>query len=167
MHSNKPQPLSRSEMMSRIRGKDTKPEIVVRSGLHAKGYRFRLHQRDLPGSPDLVLRRFHAVIFVHGCFWHAHINCKNFKIPRSRAVFWQEKLMGNKERDLRNINALLEMGWRVLVVWECATRQKNTAKLIDDITLWLQSAEKFGELARIPQETDVRSHVIREPKDIE
>lgn len=153
--------------MSRIRGKDTKPEILVRRGLHASGYRFRLHRRDLPGSPDLVLPRHHTVIFVHGCFWHAHADCKNFRIPRSRTAFWQEKLMGNKERDARNTRALLEMGWRLLVVWECATRQKNTAKLINNITLWLQSVEKFGELAGIAEETDVRFPGTREPKDIE
>ena len=153
--------------MSRIRGKDTKPEMLVRRGLHAAGYRFRLHRRDLPGSPDLVLPRHHAVIFVHGCFWHAHADCKNFKIPRSRAAFWQEKLMGNKERDARNTRALLEMGWRVLVVWECATRQKNTTKLINDIILWLQSGQKLGELVRTTKETGISFPVTREPKDIE
>lgn len=153
--------------MPRIRGKDTKPEILVRRGLHAAGYRFRLHRRDLPGSPDLVLPRHHAVIFMHGCFWHAHADCKKFRIPRSRAAFWQEKLMGNKERDASNTRALLEMGWRLLVVWECATRQKNTTKLINDIILWLQSGEKLGELARTTKETGISFPVTREPKDIE
>jgi len=139
-------PLSRSEMMSRIRCRDTKPEIVIRRGLHTAGFRFRLHRRDLPGTPDLVLTRFNVAIFVHGCFWHAHAGCKNFKMPRTRTDFWMQKLLGNRARNEANIDTLLKMGWRVLVVWECATRQKNTAELIQKITLWLQSSGKFGDL---------------------
>jgi len=153
--------------MSRIRSKDTKPELLIRRGLHAAGFRFRLHRRDLPGSPDLVLRRHCAVIFVHGCFWHAHAKCKNFKMPRTRAEFWRHKLLANRERDTRNIHTLLEMGWRVLVIWECATRQKNTVELINGITLWLQSAEKFGELGAQAKETEATLPEKREPRTIE
>lgn len=107
--------------MSNIRGRDTKPEMLLRAGLHRRGYRFRLHQKDLPGRPDLVLRRFKAVIFVHGCFWHGH-DCPLFKLPETRREFWSEKIDGNRERDARACAALVEAGWRVLVVWECVLK---------------------------------------------
>ena len=109
----------RSFNMSRIKGKDTKPELVVRSFVHQSGYRFRLHRKDLPGKPDIVLPRHKKIIFIHGCFWHMH-NCKNGRVkPATRAKFWQDKRTGNKKRDRRNIRALKKLGWDVLVVWEC------------------------------------------------
>jgi len=112
----------RSRNMAAIRGKNTKPEIRVRSVLHALGYRFRLHRKDLPGKPDIVLSGIHTVIFVHGCFWHSH-DCRYGRvIPATRSEFWREKRGRTVERDLRKARALDELGWRVLTVWECETR---------------------------------------------
>lgn len=107
--------------MSRIRGKDTKPEMLIRRGLHARGLRYRLHDRKQPGRPDLVFPRYGAAVFVHGCFWHAH-GCALSKLPVTRQEFWQQKLAENAARDRRAIEALRADGWRVLVVWECALR---------------------------------------------
>jgi DNA mismatch endonuclease (patch repair protein) len=107
--------------MSRIKGKDTKPEMLVRKGLHSCGLRFRLHDRKLPGHPDLVFPRYGAVVFVHGCFWHAH-GCALSKLPRTRQDFWEAKLEANAQRDRKATEALLAAGWRVLIVWECALR---------------------------------------------
>lgn len=115
-------PQKRSEVMSRVRGRDTKPELAVRSAVHRMGYRFRLHRRDLPGSPDLVLPRHRKIVFVHGCFWHGHKGCKRSGRPASNADFWSQKLSKNVQRDLREIRALRQAGWRVLIVWECQTK---------------------------------------------
>ncbi len=114
-------PEQRRRNMSRIRGRDTKPELILRRGLHALGLRFRLHRKNLPGKPDLVFPRYRAVIQVHGCFWHGH-DCPMFKWPATRAEFWKEKITGNRRRDRAALAALHESGWRVLVVWECALR---------------------------------------------
>ncbi|MCG9084115.1 very short patch repair endonuclease [Laribacter hongkongensis] len=114
-------PATRSRMMSGIRGKDTRPEMLVRKALHARGFRFRLHVKDLPGRPDIVLPKFRAVIFVHGCFWHGH-DCRYFKVPQTRTGFWLDKIGKNQERDRRQLEKLGQQGWRVLVVWECAIR---------------------------------------------
>jgi DNA mismatch endonuclease, patch repair protein len=112
-------PEKRSEVMSRIRSKNTKPELVVRSILHRMGYRFRLHRKDLPGKPDIVLAKHRTAIFVNGCFWHLHDGCSGGRYPKSRKTFWLKKLNGNKARDKRNYAALAERGWLVVVVWEC------------------------------------------------
>jgi len=109
----------RSWNMSRITGKNTKPELVVRSILHRMGYRFRLHRKDLPGRPDIVLPKYKTVIFVHGCFWHRHKGCKYAYTPKSRKAFWQKKFRENVERDLKAQSELRKAGWRVLVIWEC------------------------------------------------
>jgi DNA mismatch endonuclease (patch repair protein) len=111
----------RSRRMSRIRNKHTKPEIIVRRLVHRMGYRFRLHRRDLPGQPDLVFPRRRKVIFVHGCYWHRHPDpaCRLARLPKSNLEFWIPKLEGNRERDLRNQEALMSSGWSVLVIWEC------------------------------------------------
>ena len=114
---------TRSRMMSRIRGKDTRPEMLVRSGLHRLGFRFRLHARNLPGSPDLVLKRYRAVVFVHGCYWHRHEGCRYATTPATRREFWLEKFRANVARDRRHQQKLREAGWRVFVVWECALRR--------------------------------------------
>lgn len=114
-------PEQRSRNMSRVRGRDTRPEILVRRGLHAAGLRFRLQVRDLPGRPDLVFPRHRAAVLVHGCFWHGH-HCPMFRMPATRAEFWAAKIDGNRARDARTRQALLEGGWRVLTVWECALR---------------------------------------------
>ncbi len=114
-------PVQRRLNMSRIRGKDTKPELLLRRGLHALGFRFRLHSKDLPGRPDLVFPARRAIIFVHGCFWHGH-SCPMCKLPATRTAFWQNKISGNRARDKRAVQALTAAGWRVLIVWECALR---------------------------------------------
>ncbi|MFC1545201.1 very short patch repair endonuclease [Gemmatimonadota bacterium] len=112
-------PEHRSWNMSRIRGKDTKPELLVRSILHRMGYRFRLHRRDLPGSPDIVLPKYRTAIFVHGCYWHRHQGCVYAYTPKTRVEFWQEKFKENVARDAKAQRSLEESGWNVLMVWEC------------------------------------------------
>ena len=109
----------RSWNMSRIRGKNTKPELYVRSLLHRLGYRFRIHSQTLPGRPDVVLTKYGTVIFVHGCFWHRHRNCKYAYTPKSRAAFWQKKFNENVERDTKARRALMKLGWNVITIWEC------------------------------------------------
>lgn len=109
----------RSWNMSRIKAKDTKPELFVRSLLHRMGYRFRLHQKNLPGRPDIVLKKYRTVIFVHGCFWHRHTGCKFAYNPKSRQEFWQNKFSENKARDKKNCLELEKLGWKVQVIWEC------------------------------------------------
>lgn len=130
--------------MAAIRGADTKPEMMIRRGLHARGFRFRLHDRKLPGRPDLVFPKYGGVLFVHGCFWHGH-NCHLFKWPGTREDFWREKIGSNVARDRANTVALCEAGWRVGVVWECALRGRNRfplGDLIDSIASWLSSDRK-------------------------
>jgi DNA mismatch endonuclease (patch repair protein) len=114
-------PEQRRLNMSRIRGANTNPELRVRRALHAAGLRYRLHVRDLPGTPDLVLPRWRAAVFVHGCFWHGHA-CPAFRLPATRAAFWQEKIAANRLRDERQCGELLAKGWRVATIWECAVR---------------------------------------------
>jgi DNA mismatch endonuclease (patch repair protein) len=135
-------------MMAGIRAADTKPEMLIRRGLHAKGFRFRLHARKLPGKPDLILPRYRAVVFVHGCFWHRH-ECHLFKWPKARREFWHEKLEGNARRDRRAEVQLKESGWRVLKVWECALKGPSRLDLPDVIeraALWLRSANEEWEI---------------------
>lgn len=130
---------TRRRMMSSIRGKDTKPEVLIRKALHAQGFRYRLHDKALPGKPDLVFPKYKAVVFIHGCFWHGH-DCRYFKVPQTRTAFWVDKIAGNQRRDARQLALLNNTGWRVLVVWECATRKNKTlAKdlLIDYVVNWL------------------------------
>jgi len=122
----------RSWIMSRIRSKDTKPELLVRSVLHRNGFRFTVNgpsNRKLPGKPDIVLPKYHTVIFVNGCFWHGHEGCKHFRLPKSRTEWWKEKIEGNRRRDLRNHLALEKLSWRVVVLWSCRfdTREKRDA----------------------------------------
>lgn len=129
--------------MSGIRGKDTKPEVLIRKALHSRGFRYRLHASDLPGKPDLVFPRYGAALFVHGCFWHGH-DCKFFKLPSTRPDFWAQKISANRERDRRQLTALKDKGWRTLVVWECAIRKNSTIAfdvLIECIVRWLINGE--------------------------
>ncbi len=138
----------RSRMMSGIRGKDTKPELTVRKALFAAGFRFRLHRRDLPGVPDVVLPGKRVAIFVHGCFWHMHAGCKNAKLPSSRQDFWREKLGRNIERDKKNIDALIDQGWRVLVVWECSPREQGAESVRPSaLATRIGGGEARGELS--------------------
>ena len=119
-------PAKRSFNMSRIRGKNTRPEMTIRRWLWANGYRYRLHRKDLAGKPDIVLTRYKAVIFVHGCFWHRH-GCKATTTPASRTDFWLTKFQENVNRDERNIQVLVKKGWRVMVIWECTLRGKTAS----------------------------------------
>lgn len=116
---------TRSRMMSSIKGKDTKPELAIRRLLHAAGFRYRLHRRDLPGKPDLVLPKYNLVIFVHGCFWHQHQGCHYAYTPASNSDKWESKLEGNRQRDQRQQQQLIDMGWRVLVIWECGLKHSS------------------------------------------
>ena len=109
--------------MARVRGKDTQPELIVRRVLNRDGYRFRLHRKDLPGRPDIVLPKYQSVIFVHGCFWHGHKSCPRSKRPSSNSEFWDRKLDANMDRDLANLQRLEELGWSSLVIWECETKK--------------------------------------------
>jgi DNA mismatch endonuclease (patch repair protein) len=138
---------TRSRMMSGIRARNTKPEVLVRSLLHRQGFRFRLHVRDLPGKPDIVLPRYHAVVFVHGCFWHGH-DCPLFKLPGTRPDFWQEKIDRNRANDHKALTSLFAKGWRVGIVWECALRgaNKNIESVADGLRHWLYSDAQTMEL---------------------
>ena len=124
---------TRSRMMSGIRSRDTQPEMTVRCYLHARGLSYRLHVRQLPGTPDLVLPKYHTVVFVHGCFWHRHAGCRDAVMPKSNTAFWQEKLDGNVRRDAKNLQLLKALGWRVLVVWECEMAPARLARLAAQI----------------------------------
>lgn len=112
-------PQQRSYNMQQIKGKDTKPEMLVRKFLFANGYRYKLHDKKLPGKPDIVLPKYNSVIFVHGCFWHGHSNCRYFTIPKTNTDFWLKKITANKANDAKAIKALKKAGWKVMLVWEC------------------------------------------------
>ena len=122
-------------MMAKIRSRDTKPEIAVRSMLHRLGFRFRTHDSSLPGTPDVVLRRHRAIVLVHGCFWHRHPGCRFAYSPKSRQDFWTAKFLANIERDVRVEDALIELGWNVIVVWECELASPDTLRerLLEEI----------------------------------
>ncbi len=141
--------VTRSRMMSGIRGRDTRPEILLRKGLFAKGFRFRLHDRRLPGKPDIVLPRYKAVVLANGCFWHGH-NCLLFKWPSSNVKFWKAKISRNQEVDTRARVALKLLDWRVLTVWECALkgpRRFPLDKVLDDIEDWIRSGAESKEIS--------------------
>ncbi|MGM0608742.1 MAG: very short patch repair endonuclease [Candidatus Muiribacteriota bacterium] len=121
---------TRSYNMSRIKGKDTKPELIVRKYLHSKGFRFRLHEKKLPGRPDIVLPKYKTTIHVHGCFWHGHEGCKHFVVPKNKHKWWAEKINRTIERDKENYLLLKKLGWKNILVWECELKNNNV-----DITL--------------------------------
>lgn len=127
----------RSFNMSQIKGKNTKPEMIVRKWLWQNGYRYRLHRKDLPGKPDIVFLGRKKVIFVNGCFWHKH-NCKYFKWPKSNVEFWQQKIEGTVRRDADNCNALIAAGWDYIIIWECEIKEKNLKPLWDRVKAFLQ-----------------------------
>ena len=130
----------RSKNMAAIKSKNTKPELIIRKALFAKGFRYKLHDKKLPGKPDLVFPKYHAVIFIHGCFWHRH-NCHLFKWPSTRPEFWKKKINRNVEVDKRNYKQLKKDGWYILTVWECALKGRGKLpfnKLILDVSNWLE-----------------------------
>lgn len=138
---------TRSRMMSGIRSKDTRSEVEIRKKLFRLGFRYRLHNKKLPGKPDIILPKYNAVIFFHGCFWHAH-DCHLFKWPSSRVKFWRNKLQRNREKDRENHEALIKLGWNILTIWECSFRgaginkEKEIEKIIKRVVSWLHSANK-------------------------
>lgn len=139
----------RSRMMAGIRGKNTRPELLLRSALHAQGIRFRLHRKDLPGKPDLVFPRYRAVLFVNGCFWHGH-DCHLFRWPKTREDFWRDKIGKNVDRDTRNRSALLQLGWRFATVWECSMKgpqRISVDSIASSCVCWLKSQESQLEIA--------------------
>lgn len=137
-------PAERSAHMARVRAKGSRPEMAVRRLVHALGYRFRLHRRDLPGTPDLVLARHRKVIFVHGCFWHRHSDpeCKLARLPKSNVEFWTDKLERNRMRDLKQQERLAALGWQNLVVWECELRQ--TEQVVNKVRAFLEGERKVA-----------------------
>lgn len=139
---------TRSRMMSRVGRRDTGPEMVLRKALHKRGLRYRLHDRKLPGSPDLVFPRFRAVAFIHGCFWHAH-GCRKTTIPTTQHEFWTKKFHSNQARDRASTESLIAQGWRVLVVWECASRGKGALApdtIAQHVDAWLHGDDLYGEI---------------------
>ena len=140
----------RSRMMSSIRGRDTKPELVVRRFLHGRGFRFRLSRRDLPGRPDLTLPRRNAVVLVHGCFWHGHRGCRFATVPSTRREFWEAKIDSNRKRDADVVARLLDLGWRVGVVWECALKA-SAASALQRLEAFLLSNARQVEVSGAPQ----------------
>lgn len=141
-------PEVRSRMMAGIRGTNTKPELTLRRGLHAAGFRFRLHDRALPGKPDMVFPRYRAVLFAHGCFWHGH-DCHLFRLPATRPDFWSAKIDRNREVDRNTVRALRRLEWRVGVVWECSLKGRTRLDLVDVIALcadWLRGEAQTLEI---------------------
>lgn len=121
--------------MSQIKGKNTKPEMIVRKYLHSKGLRFRLHNKKLPGKPDLSFRKYKTVVFENGCFWHGHENCKYFVLPKTRTEWWKNKIYKNKERDLKKVSELTKLGWRVITFWECDLKKENITEKLESLYL--------------------------------
>jgi DNA mismatch endonuclease (patch repair protein) len=144
-------PERRSRLMANVRGKDTAIEKKVRSHLHKRGYRFRKHVTGLPGSPDIVLSKYKAAIFVHGCFWHGHSGCRKSRLPTTRCDFWEEKRRANLERDARKVTELLDLGWRVAVVWQCGLEKATLfAYNMEKLEEWINSV---GNRCEIPKST--------------
>ena len=150
-------PTQRSYCMSRIRGKDTKPEILVRKGLHARGFRFRLQDRGLPGRPDIVLPKYGVAIMVNGCFWHGHKGCRYATRPKSNSEFWQAKIQRNKHRDEVTAAHLEALRWHVIVVWECELRRKDA--LEDRLNELVSEIRTAGERTRTREESQKRSRL--------
>lgn len=145
-------------MMSGIRSKNTKPELMIRRGLHALGFRFRVHDRSLPGNPDIVLPKYKAAIFVHGCFWHGH-NCSLFKMPLTRPQFWNDKIETNRRRDLNADTALQSAGWRVGRVWECSLkgpRRRQLREVIQNCAAWVTSGENSVDITECQNGLDAK-----------
>jgi len=144
-------PEIRSRTMAAIRSENTKPEMRVRSALHKLGFRYRLHNKKLPGSPDLVLKKYHAVIFINGCFWHQHEGCGASRLPKTRLDFWQHKFARNLARDQKVLFQLKIMGLRTAVIWECALQKKIFGTTLSRLALWLKSGSEYLEIPVIDE----------------
>lgn len=155
---------TRSRMMAGIKGKDTKPELVLRRALHARGFRYRLHSKNLPGRPDLVFPKHHAIVFVHGCFWHRHEGCRYTTSPSTRQEFWQAKFTANVARDEAVRDKLLEDGWRIATVWECALRKPDQMNVTTDLlSAWLRSNELQLQIGDDEASSVIRADVRSAP----
>ena len=136
--------------MSRVRSSETKPELQLRSVLHKAGFRFRKNVKELPGKPDVLLPKYKAIIFIHGCFWHGHLDCKKAKLPATRTEFWKTKIEGNIQRDKKSIQLLQEQGWRIAVIWECAVKNKQAlSETTELLASWLKSDDLFLEIPKL------------------
>ena len=124
---------TRSYNMSRIKGKNTKPELIVRSFLHQNGYRYRLHSKYLPGTPDIVLKKYRTVVFVHGCFWHGHEGCKYFVVPKTRTQWWLDKINRNKAKDAESYETLIDQNWKIIIIWECELKKDKIANTLESL----------------------------------
>jgi len=133
------EPAVRSYNMSQIKAKDTKPELLVRKFLHKNGLRYKLHEKSLPGKPDIVLPKYKTVIFVHGCFWHGHEDCKYFKIPETRSLWWENKIKRNKEKDIENNMLLKKKGWDVITIWECELKKYSKDEYLNSLIVKIRS----------------------------
>ncbi|OCA75431.1 very short patch repair endonuclease [Chryseobacterium arthrosphaerae] len=131
--SDKHTPEQRRFNMQQIKGTNTKPEILLRRLLFSKGFRYRINNKNLPGKPDIVLKKYKTVIFVNGCFWHGHENCRYYVIPKTRTEFWTDKINGNKKRDKKNTELLIQMGWKVITVWECELKKDKVDQTIEKL----------------------------------
>lgn len=150
----------RSQIMASVKSSDTKPEMLVRRYLHAHGFRYGLHNRKLPGSPDIVLRKYKTVIFINGCFWHGHEGCKYYRLPKSNIEFWQTKIERNRQRDIETVKALKTKGWRVITIWECELRtfiqrSETLIQLVKDIK---------GDLKSVGYTQEGQIHIAAEPE---
>lgn len=129
------EPQIRSYNMSQIRAKNTKPELIVRKFLHSNGYRYRLHDKKLPGKPDLVLKKYNTVVFIHGCFFHGHEGCKYFKIPKTNTNWWKQKIEKNKAKDKENEQKLRQLGWKIIIIWECELTKTNMDDTLQNLII--------------------------------
>ena len=159
--ADKMTPEQRSKCMAAVKSKNTKPELIVRKFLFSKGLRYRIHKSSLPGKPDIVLPKYKTVIFINGCFWHGHDGCRNFRMPKSNIVFWQNKILSNKNRDLINEKKLNDMGWNVIRIWECEiTHKDNVNSTLENVyNLIIKPVKKYNLIDNTPQmaaENDIK-----------
>lgn len=140
--------LTRSRIMAAIKSRNTTPELAIRSILHKKGFRFRLHVKEMPGKPDIVFPKYNAVIFINGCFWHGHSNCRFFKLPHTNTEYWENKIIRNQSNDAKALQLLLAKNWRVCIIWECKVRasRKDLTQLAEIISDFLKGTAKFLEV---------------------
>lgn len=156
----------RHHCMSRIRGKDTKPEMIVRRYLHAHGYRYRVNVKRLPGTPDIVMRKYRTAIFVNGCFWHGHEECSHFVLPKSNTQYWQQKIERNKERDIEKRIHLRMKGWHTIVIWECELKPKNRLATLQALEQTLNKIYLLNNSAQVtapyPAEEEENTAMVAE-----